>query len=149
MKKKMVHNLKWATAHLSRRLGAGLGARHSDTSLRRVGGARGTQAGRVARRHGAGGMGPGRWGAKRAGRAGAWGERARGASGRERHARQADAGQASGKGARQAGTSCRRAARVRGRQARVARQARGARPAGRPRRAAGPMGYALGALSMF
>ena len=32
----MVQNLKWATAHLSRRLGAGRGARHA-------GGARGTQ----------------------------------------------------------------------------------------------------------
>ena len=31
----MVQNLKWATAHLSRRLGAGLGARHSDTARRR------------------------------------------------------------------------------------------------------------------
>ena len=35
MKKKMVQNLKWATAHLSRRLGAGLGARHSDTARKR------------------------------------------------------------------------------------------------------------------
>ena len=31
----MVQNLKWATAHLSRRLGTGLGARHSDTTCRR------------------------------------------------------------------------------------------------------------------
>ena len=41
----MVQNLKWATAHLSRRLGAGLGARHSDTARRRSGGACGTQVG--------------------------------------------------------------------------------------------------------
>ena len=40
--KKKVQNLKWATAHLSRRLGAGLGARHSDTARKRAGGARGT-----------------------------------------------------------------------------------------------------------
>ena len=36
----MVQNLKWATAYLSRRLGAGLGARHSDTARSRAGGAR-------------------------------------------------------------------------------------------------------------
>ena len=41
----MVQNLKWATAHLSRRLGAGLGARHSDTARGRAGWARGTQVG--------------------------------------------------------------------------------------------------------
>ena len=42
MKKKMVQNLKWATAHLNRRLGAGLGARDSDTTRgRRARGASG------------------------------------------------------------------------------------------------------------
>ena len=35
IEKKMVQNLKWATAHLSSRLGVGLGARHSDTARRR------------------------------------------------------------------------------------------------------------------
>ena len=59
---------------------------------------------------------------------------------------------AHGRGAQQAGTHCRRAARARGRQAHGARQALGARPAGRPGRdlgVAGPMGCALGALSLF
>ena len=59
----MVQNLKWATAHLSRTLGAGLGARHSDTTRR------------PGARHGAGRMGAlargrqasGRWGAGHAG----------------------------------------------------------------------------------
>ena len=51
----MVQNLKWTTAHLSRRLGAGLGARHSDKARRRAGGARGTQTRR--RRHGRAGTG--------------------------------------------------------------------------------------------
>ena len=53
--KKMVQNLKWAIAHLSRRLGVGLGARHSDTEHRRAGGASGTQA--WSRRHGRAGAG--------------------------------------------------------------------------------------------
>ena len=98
---------------LSMRLGAKLGARHSDTARRRSGGVRGTQARR--RRHGR--AGAGRW--------------ARWASGR---VRQADTGQARGRDARKAGTRCRRAARARGRQSRGARQARGTRPAGRPGR---------------
>ena len=73
MKKKMVQNLKWATAHLSRRLGV----RHSDTPCRRASGARGTQA--RLRRHGR--TGAGRAGAGRAGAGalGAQGEMARGA----------------------------------------------------------------------
>ena len=88
MKKKMVQNLKWATTHLSRRLGAGLGARHSDTARRCAGEARGKQARR--RRHGrAGARALGRWERRASGRAG--------------HARQADAGQARGRRARAAG----------------------------------------------
>ena len=39
----MVQNLNWATAHLSRRLGAGLGAWHSDTADTHAG--RGRRAG--------------------------------------------------------------------------------------------------------
>ena len=49
----MVQNLKWATAHLSRRLGIGLGARHSDTARRRAG-------------VGAGALGTGRAGVRQA-----------------------------------------------------------------------------------
>ena len=85
MKKQMVQNLKWATAHLSRRLGAGLGARYSDTARRLAGGARGTQARR--RRHGRAGAGragaghAGRAGAGRAGRAGAGRAGVRGTAG--------------------------------------------------------------------
>ena len=76
----MVQNLKWATAHLSRRLGA----RHSDTARRRAGGARGTQVGAgLGAQVGAGracvlGV-QGTCAAGCAGRWGAQGERARGA----------------------------------------------------------------------
>ena len=70
-KKFLVQNLKWATAHLSRRLGSGLGSRHSDTARRCAGGARGTQAQR--RRHGRAGAGRAGTGAL-----GAQGEWARG-----------------------------------------------------------------------
>ena len=129
MKKKMVQNLKWATAHLSRRLGAGLGAWHSDKARRRGPWhaetaqaawalARGARA-PGARARGAQARGERRWGA------GHWACRASG------RARQADAGQARSRGARQAGMCCRRAARAHG------RQARGVWPAERPGRGLG------------
>ena len=77
MKKKMVQNLKWDTTHLSRRLGTGLGARHSDTARRHAGGARGTQGRR--KRHGRAGVGRAGVGALGVGALGAQGQRARGA----------------------------------------------------------------------
>ena len=70
-KKISVQNLKWATAHLSRRLGARLGARNSDTARRR--GARHAGTAQAAWACGPGASG--RWGAGRW----ALGRRARGA----------------------------------------------------------------------
>ena len=85
-KKKMVQNLKWATAHLSRRLGA----RHSDTARRR--GARHAGTAQTAWARGREVRGPGArrreragagcWGAGGAGRAGARGARGRRTLGR-------------------------------------------------------------------
>ena len=98
----MVQNLKWATAHLSRRLAAGLSARQSDTARRR--GARhagghwaSVRAGCAGRARGwacwdLGRQALGRWGGRRWG---AQGERARGAL--------AGVLQAGDTGARQAG----------------------------------------------
>ena len=141
-KKKMVQNQKWATTHLSRRLGAGLGARHSDTARRRAGG---LWAGR------AGGRWAGRTGGRWAGRAGRWARRAGGQAagvaagagarghsagvpGWARGAR-TGAGRADGRGARGqargartgAGRADGRGARGRARQARRAAARRGAR----------------------
>ena len=147
----MLQKLEMGYCPLSMRLGAGLGTG-------RAGGVCGTaqaawaRGRRVSGRTGAGRWalgasrhtGVGRWGAGRAGRAGtralgagalgAQGERARGARAAGGHALKAG-----GTGERQAGT--RGAAGSWG----TACWAAWARP----RRAAGPMGCALGALSLF
>ena len=91
-------------------------------------------------------LGVGRWGAGR--------------SGQSERVREARAAGGRWAGAQQAATRCRQAAQARGRQAHGGRQALRARPAGRPGRglgaawarpgrAAGPMGCAFGALSLF
>ena len=120
-----------------------------------LGWAQGAQAGRAARRHGAGGMGSRaahgrrasrrtgaeRWGPGRGG-ARALGRWARWASGRAGPARQANTGQARGKGAWQAGGTGARQACTQGPVG-----ARGT--AGWAAWACMPMGCALGALSLF
>ena len=67
IEKKMVQNIKWATTHLSRRLGAGLGAQVG-AERACVLGVQGARAAGRARR----------WGGRRAGRAGRAGARSAG-----------------------------------------------------------------------